>query len=121
MYNAKEYTESKNATPGTVIEGAIINIADGKAKDFLKTEEAKSKWKNLEGNAINLVIEAKNAEGQTFHVERIFGYLNDAAGKLTLKQTSNLGKYKKFYSKLPEVGDMVKLVSNAEGFYKLML
>ena len=120
MYNAKEYVESKNAQPGTTTDGVIISIEDGQAKKFLPPK-AQEKWKNLEGLAIKIVIEAKSSDGVPFRVERLFGYTTTPDGKMVLKQSSNLGKYKKFYNKLPEVGDVVKLAANAEGYYKLML
>jgi hypothetical protein len=119
MYNAKEYVESKNAQPGTMIEAVIVNVTDGKPRDFLKTEEAIKKFKNVDGTAIQLTIEGKN-EGVPVRFDCIITY-NLVDGKIVLKQTSNLGKYKKIYNKLPEVGDKVKILSNAQGYFKLYL
>lgn len=119
MYNAKEYVDVKTPTPGTMIEAVIINIRDGKARDFLKNQEAITKFKNADATAIELTIEGKNGN-EPVKINQLLTY-NAIDGKIVIKQTSNLGRYKKTYNKLPETGDKVKILSNSDGYFKLYL
>lgn len=119
MYNANKHKEVEQIPAGEVCQGAIINLEDGIAKDFIKPE-AQSKFDNLEQPAINLTVEFKYQE-KTFKIEAMITYFNDSEGNVMLGKKSNISKYFAFYKKLPETGDIVKLVSNAEGYFRIML
>lgn len=112
--NAKEI----NVLPSDLIlDAAIISIRDGVTKDFIENLE---NWKgDINAPAIQVCLEAVHNK-QIFKFDHVFNYRNE--GSVTLySPKSNLGKYKKKYGKLPEVGDIVKALTNSDGFLKLKL
>ena len=118
MYNPQKVEMIKKPSPGTIIDGIIIAIQDGTVKDFLKVDS--TKFKNTDSPCINVVVESK-LDTRNFKIEQIFTYIKSAGDTTLFTSDSNLGKYYKSYGKLPEVGDKVKMMSNSEGFFKIMV
>jgi len=119
-YNAKDSKEMEGVPAGVSAEGVIINIKDGKSRDFIKTDEARKSWKgDLDQTAIEVEIETKFKE-RSFKLSKMFTYTEED-GKTVFGTNSNLGKYNSYYGKLPEVGDKVKLLSNKDGFFRLLI
>jgi len=110
-YNAQNYKEEEKLPINERFKGTIINIEDGKIKDFVTSD----KWEgNKENKAINTVIEIiyKN---DTLRFEKIFTY-REEEGITKYNEKSNLGRYHKKYDKLPEVGDQIMCLTNKEGY-----
>jgi len=119
-YDAKNAKQIKQGLPSDeIFEGVIINIQDGKIKDFFKSA-IKEDWENKNDLAIELTIQLKH-EDKTFEVKQPFSYFEDEKGNTVYGSSSNLGKYNKKYDKLPEVGDKVKIITNEKGFGKIKL
>lgn len=114
-YNAKEYEVQEQVPAGQIAEGAIIDVKDGKIKDFVENTE---KFKNIDQSCINVTAECV-FEGQKQTDSKIFTYI-DVEGKMKVQEKSNLGKFLKYYKKLPEVGDKVQMKTNAEGFFRIV-
>lgn len=122
MYNARDSEELEGIPAGMASEGVIIKITDGKSRDFIKSEEAKKEWQgDLDQPAIDVEIETKYKE-KSFKLSKLFTYsISSDNGKTMYGPTSNLGKYKAYYNKLPEIGDKVKLLSNKKGFFRILI
>jgi hypothetical protein len=119
MYDAKNAREldRRSLPKDTILDGVITNITDGKIKDFVKDS---AKWENPESNAIDIEVEMNTPEGiQKLH--QLFTYVVTADGKTAFTKTSNLGKYKAKYGKLPEISDMVKIITDGDGYGKVKL
>lgn len=119
MYNANKGKLIEKVPAGTIVEGIIITIEDGKPREFIKTLEAQEKFKKLDEPAINLIIETK-FDSRIFRVEQMFSYIN-GIDEVLYVEDSNLGKYVKQYSNLPKVSDKVKLIANSKGFFKIIM
>lgn len=116
MYDAKNAKEEPTLPSDEIFTGAIIDIKDGQVKEFVTSD----KWQgDKEGKAIQITIEVMHKE-QSHKFEQVFTYTEEE-GKTIYRPKSNLGKYKKKYEKLPEVGDQIKCLTNSEGFLKLKL
>ena len=116
MYNAKDSKEEAAIPEDTILQGIVINIDDGKVSDFVKSD----KWQgNTSDPAINVNVEVKHNE-RTYQFSQVFTY-REEDGTTKYGAKSNLGKYKKKYGKLPEVKDLVKAITNTEGFLRLKL
>jgi hypothetical protein len=116
-YNPQNAKEQAMLPPDLVLEGAIINLKDGVVKEIVGNVE---NWKgDINSPAIEVSIEVKH-NNNSFTFNRLFTYTDDN-GITKYSPRSNLGKYKKKYGKLPEVGDKVKAVTNSEGFLRLKL
>ncbi len=116
-YDAKESKEIQGIPPGTSTEGVIVALDDGTVKEFVKNTDG---WKgDVNQTAINIGIELKYGE-KVMKLSQVFTY-DSEEGKTVFSSKSNLGKYKKYYNKLPEVGDKVKLLSNKDGFFRLLI
>jgi hypothetical protein len=118
MYNAKnaKELEGHGLPKDSIIDGVIINIDDGTVKEFVKDT---TKWDNPEGKAINLTIEVKVGESSVKFNELIAYVERDGITSYTKK--SKLGKFKGKYNKLPEVGDVVKILTDKEGYGEIKL
>lgn len=115
-YNAENAKETQGIPAATKAEGIVIDIQDGKTKDFVQNLE---NWKgDPNRSAINLIVEVRHGE-TSFKVSKLFNYEDKEVTEYT--SNSNLGKYKKYYNKLPQVGDRVKVLTNAEGFFRLLI
>jgi len=105
---------------GEIINGIIIQIIDGTPKQFIKNAEALKEFKNADEPAINCTIEFKYKDREIMRHEQMFSYINGATCML-YTEGSNIGKYVKQYGHLPQVADRVQLISNAQGFFKVIL
>lgn len=117
MYNAKNYRKVEKVPAGEIIDGVIVNIAQGTARQFL-SEGALQKYKSPDEPHIQVTIEGKYRD-DIVRVEQLFSYTS-TNGVTTFTDGSNLGKYFKYYKKLPEVTDHVKMSSNADGYFKII-
>lgn len=118
-YKPNNAIKIERAEAGTIIDGIIFNIVEGTPRDFIESEQQLSKFKNKDETCINVFIEFKYND-KVFKINQLFSFIE---GKDCIYYTdnSNLGRYKKFYKKLPEVSDKVKLMSNSEGFFRLVI
>ena len=117
--NKAELLETKTQLPpDTIQDGLIIQIDDGKVKDFIP-ESSHNSWKgDLEQTAINLMINVKCDE--LIELKQMFTYIyEDNKTKFTSK--SNLGKFYEKYKELPRVGLKVKIAVNKDGLGKIKL
>src|SRR3990167_10462558 len=100
--------------PDSILDGRVIEIADGKVQDFVQNHES---WKGeLTQPCINVIVEIKN-QGNTQKIPQVFTY-NQSGDKSQYTARSNMGKYSKKYGHPPKLGDIVKIATNAEGFGK---
>jgi hypothetical protein len=114
--NAKEL-DGRSLPKDTILDGVITHIQDGKIKDFVKDA---AKWENPESDAIDLEIEMNTGDSmQKMH--QLFTYILSHDGRTSYTKSSNLGKYKIKYGKLPEVGDQLKIVTDGNGYGKVKL
>jgi len=118
-FNAKKAVELRGGLePGVTTDGIIIDIQDGKVEDYLSEG---SEWQgDKKQTAINLVVET-SYKGKGYRVTRIFTYNLGGMEETIFYTNSNLAKYKKFYRKLPEVSDVVKLITDADGFWRITI
>lgn len=120
MYNPNNAKLIRKVEAGTINEGIIISIEDGNPREFIKTQDAQAKFKNLDEPAINVIIETKH-DDRIFRIEQMFTYINGADKQILYTEDSNIGKYAKQYGHLPQVSDKVKLIANAKGFFKIIM
>lgn len=118
-FNAKQAIEKESLKAGVMVTGVIVAINDGKVADFISTEAA-AKWDNPTQTAIEVVVECRHNE-ETYKDARIFPYKTNSDGLTVYTKNSNLGKYGKYYGKLPEVGDQVQMKTNADGYFKVVI
>ena len=118
VYNAKEYVEGTGIPAGTQGEAEVIEINDSTLGELFKDAPFDFKGDPLQ-TAIEVVAKL-NYGGQEFSVRKVFNY-REVDGKVAVSSLSGLGKYKKLYGKLPEVGDKVKVFANAQGFWRFFM
>jgi len=53
---------------------------------------------------------------EKYELQKLFNYKNEN-DKTVFSSNSNLGKYKKYYNKLPESGDQVRVLTNTDGLF----
>ncbi len=119
-YNAQNAKELETILPkDSVLNGVIINIDDGVTKDYV-SEEAQKVWKgDLMSPAINITVEVSHGENKV-QTKQMFTYV-ERDGVTAYPPKSNLGKYHKKYNKLPEVQDVIKVITDDGGFAKIKL
>lgn len=117
--NAKE-EEHKGILPkDDIIIGVVIVINDGTPRQFI-SENYHKEWKgNLDNPAIEVVAEVVQ-DGKKILINKVMPY-KEEDGVTVYSSQSNIGKYKKKYGKLPEVGDQVKIVTDDNGFGKIKI
>lgn len=104
----------------SILDGAIIDITDGKIKDFV-SEKAQENWKgDTDQTAINTTIEVKAQDGKPAKISQVFTYLEDA-GITKYTKGSNMGKFVAKYGQPPKAGMQVKIVTNSDGFGRIKL
>ena len=124
-YNANNAAEGKgsNLPKDEILVGVIANIEDGVVKQFIP-ESAVEGWKgDVSSHAINLQLDVTFEKDGNKVVEKLtqmFTYILEGE-KTIYSARSNLGKYKKKYEKLPEVGDQVKVITDEHGFGKIKI
>ena len=60
-------------------------------------------------------------DNRIIRIEQMFSYIKGENNQTLYIQDSNIGKYVKQYGHLPQVADKVKLISNARGFFKIIM
>ena len=117
MYNPNASEEKQGLGAGLSATGVITTIEDGKTSDFVKNLE---NWKgDINAAAINVHIEIMH-NNEKYELQKLFNY-KDEGNKTVFSSNSNLGKYKRYYGKLPEAGDQVKCLTNKDGFFRLLI
>ena len=117
MYNPQQSIEKQGIGAGVSATGVITSIEDGKTSDFVKNTE---NWKgDINSPAINVHIEILH-NSEKYELQKLFNYKNEG-GKTVFSSNSNLGKYKQYYKKLPESGDQCKVLTNKDGFFRLLI
>jgi len=118
-YNAKEYEIKEQRQAGIVTKGIITKIEDGVVRNFLD-KTALEKWDGAKDQkAIQVTVEGKY-DGEEVKSDMIFTYTK-VDDTMIVRAASNLGKYQKLYKKLPEVQDEVSLITNANGYFKVLI
>ncbi len=115
-YDATKGKEEPTIPADTIVDGVVKEVKDGKVKDFVKNL---AKWNNPEQQVIQVCMNVLHND-RDFSFDMIFSY-SEKDGQTVYSPNSALGKYKKKYNKLPEVGDQVKAMTNSEGFLRLKL
>ncbi len=116
MYNPQNAKEEPTIPADVIVEGVIKEIKDGKVKDFIKNL---AKWNSPDQTVMQATINVLYKD-RDFSFDMVFPY-KEEEGKTIYTPGSALGKYSKKYSKLPEVGDKVKAITNSDGFLRLKL
>jgi hypothetical protein len=119
-YTPNNAKQIEKIPAGEIVNGIIISIADGTPRQFIKNQDKVAEFKNADTPAINCTIEFRYKNAPIMRHEQMFTYINGADGVLYTDK-SNIGKYFKQYGKLPEVSDKVQLISNAHGFFKVII
>ncbi len=123
-YNINNAKEIKTDLPkDTVLNGVIIDIKSGAVLDFI-SDSAKEKWQgDVYQPAINCKIEVTidDYNKEKRHTYEMFTYNEDENGTTCYTTRSNMGKFKKKYGFLPNVGQVVKIITNSDGRGKVML
>lgn len=116
-YNPNNAEEVLLLPKDSVLDGIIVQVVDGEVNAFVKNME---KWKgDPKQPAINVIIDVAH-KGNLVKLQQVFTY-NLKAGKTQYSASSNLGKFKTKYGKLPQVQMQVKVCTNNEGFGKIKL
>ena len=118
-YNAQNAIVQESLPAGLLVQAVIVAVNDGQVKDFL-SDEVQKKWVNPDQTAIEVVAECDH-HGTKYRDTRIFPYNNDADGNVLYGERSNIGKFAKYYKKLPEVGDQIQMKTNADGYFKMVI
>ena len=117
MYNPQNAKESAQLPQDAIVEGTISKVQDGKVKDFVLDT---SKWTgDVNQPCINVTAEVTNKD-KKIEVSQVFTY-NDNNGVTEYAPKSNMGKFVKKYGKMPQVGVVVKISTNSDGFGKFKL
>lgn len=119
VYNAESFVEKKAPSPGSLSQGVVVNVDDGKVKDFVQGD-ALEKWHDPEQMAINVEFEIV-FENEKCVSNEIFSYQNDSDKRVVVSDRSKLGKYKKKYGGLPKVQDKVVVMANQDGYWNMVL
>jgi len=115
-YDPQNAKEEPMLPADTIFDGVVLNIEDGKVKDFVKNLE---KWSEPDGLAIELKIGVVHNDKE-HRVKQVFQYRQED-GKTVYSANSKFGKYAKKYGHLPTVKDVVKVITNTDGFLRLKL
>ena len=118
MYKSETAKEEPSLPADTVFSGAIIDLKQGKIKDFVK-EENLAKWDDPEKTTIEIQMEIVH-EGTSISWKQLFPYY-EKDGHVSYTSKSNFGKFKAKYNSLPEVGVSIKAMASKEGFLKILL
>lgn len=118
-YNAKNVEVQESLNPGLMAQGFVIDIKDGKVKDFVQ-DDALPKWKNKDQSCILVTFECKHNE-VSYTDQKLLTYNISDKGATQFGKRSNLGKYHSYYKKVPEVGDQVQMKTNADGYFKVVI
>ncbi len=120
MYNPQNAKEIEGLPKDSILDGAIIEIKDGKVSDFITKEETRNEWKgNINQPAINVTVEVMH-NNNSVKLGQIFTYI-DNDGITEYPMNSNIGKFKLKYGGLPTLGKQVKVTTNDKGFGKIKL
>lgn len=108
VYNTTKFVEKKLPKPGTKQEGKIIEINEGKLKDFI-TPEVLIKWEDSSGNEIYIQIVMELEDG--IKITKLISLpLNDE-----VHPKSGLGIWKKQFGDYPKVGQEIFALADSEG------
>lgn len=118
-YDENKAKEVPSLEAGTQAKGTIISIIDGITSDFVK-DEAQKTWKgDLKQPCINITIEVEH-EGSKTQFTKLFNYW-DKDGETEFKANSNLGKFNRFYKCIPKKDLEVKVMTNTDGFWRILM
>ena len=117
VYDADKSKEQPSLLADMMVEGAIIEVNDGKVRDFVKNL---SKWKDPDQKAINVVMQVIYNE-KSYSFEQVFPYEQDSDGFIVHSERSNFGKFKKKYGSLPKTGLKIKAFTTNEGYLRLKI
>ena len=117
-YNPDKAVEKKIPESGDTTEALIISINDGKIKDFV-IGDALKKFENPDAIAIHVISQGKY-DNRFYECKTLFSY-EEVNGHIEFDARSNLGYFKKQYGTIPTVGQKVKHIANAKGYFKLLI
>ena len=117
VYNPDKSKEQPSLPADLVLEGAIIEVNDGKVRDFVKNL---SKWRDPDQKAINVVMQVVH-NNKAYSFDQVFPYEQDSEGYIVHSERSNFGKYKKKYGDLPKNGLKIKAFTTNEGYLRLKI
>jgi hypothetical protein len=120
MYDPKNIERIEKIPGGQIIDGIVIDIVDGTPRTFIKDEAKLLRFKNQDEPVIMVFVEFKYKD-RVLRTEQLFSYINSTDGKTLFVDGSNMGKYFKQYGHPPTVSDKVQLLSNAQGYFKIVL
>jgi hypothetical protein len=119
VFNVDKSKMQEALQAGIVTPGVIISVKDGIVRDFVNSDGI-SKWNNPDQMAIEVASECQ-FNGEVFRDTKILPYRNDEQGNTVYGERSNLGKFSKYYKKLPQINDQIQMKTNSEGFFKLVI
>ena len=106
--------------PGIMAEARINHIDDGLLQEFL-TPAAMTKWKQTEPTHRCIRLTLTVSTPDEMHFQELFTYSLDKDGKVMVSSKSKLSKYLSYYKKLPAQSDIVKVLSNKDGLWRIVL
>ena len=117
--NAKKQETVPKLKPDSILDGVVVAIEEGKVLDFVKHLD---KWNGASDQpAIQVIVEVPG-EGEVVRIEKLFTHgFEEGTNAILYHEKSNMGKYEKKYGNIPKVGDKVKVITNSEGFGKVMI
>lgn len=119
-YNPEGAKEGATLPADILQDAVIVQLQDGKVKDFVTDPEALKKWKKPEQLAVQVTAETVY-DGKPFQTHKLFTYINDAEGKTIYSGKSDLAKFAKKYGTLPKLQGKVKVITNQDGYLRIKL
>lgn len=111
MYDKEKLEEKPVPEAGDKIKATVIQIDEGKLKDFID-EESLTKWQNATGEepAIHIIVETEEGEVRKKTIQ--------VPTDNKVHPSSNLGKWKTGFKDYPFVGQKIYLLADAQGFFQ---
>jgi len=116
-YNPDKASEIKMPKPGAHIDAEVIEINDGKRKDFQSKQYIEEYQLDGDDSCIEVVCQG-DYKGTLITVKQAMPYTEGKEG-MSYHPKSNMGRYKAWYGVLPKKGDTVRLEANADSYWRL--
>ena len=118
-YDPSKSKEIETLEPGIIIKGVIIKIESGTYRKFIP-EQYLGKFKNPDQTCIKIHAEGKFKD-RFYSDTELIGYFKNEKGIMEFTTKSKMGKFNKYYKKLPVSGGEIHMKTDADGFFKIII